>query len=88
MFKDISADWTKVDGVNHPVRFNHVGMTCHICNKNQSGHKVEQDADEAVGLVLDDGKLIGLPHHPFTAYACCDCFRNIMGSMVNCGKRS
>lgn len=87
MLKDISEDWIKVDGVHHLVRKNHIGMTCHICKKNQSGHKVEQDPDEAVGLVLHNGTLIGLPQHPLTVYACCDCFRHIMGAIVNCGRR-
>lgn len=71
--------------LRHMVLLSCAGQSCGMC-KAQATHKVEQDADEAEVVAMYNGKEVYLPHHPFTQYVCCKCFRQIMGAAVQCGK--
>lgn len=71
--------------LGHMVLLSCAGQSCGMCN-SPSTHKVGQDEDEAVAVYVDNGKELVIPHHPFTQYVCCKCFKQIMGWAVQCGK--
>lgn len=64
-----------------------VGVWCRICRKPAT-HKVGEELFEDVDfaeITFDDGTKIRAPkRHPFTAYLCCPCFRQVMGPAVFC----
>lgn len=78
-------EFIKKEGVSHYVLPNHIGMTCHICQSKPAAHKLYEDSDEAVLLYEENGVQKTIMRHPLTAYACCSCFKHVMGPIVGCG---